>query len=149
MKIGILGAGTWGIALARMLAVNEHEVVVWSALKNEIEELSENRVHPNLPGVELPDEIKFTSDAAEACQNKDIILFAVPSVFVRSTSDTVRPFISDGQIIVDVAKGIEPVTLMTMTEVIYDELNKDGKHKINSFQRFEYSLSLVIILLCV
>lgn len=76
MKIGILGAGTWGIALARMLAVNEHEVVVWSALKNEIEELSENRVHPNLPGVELPDEIKFTSDAAEACQNKDIILFA-------------------------------------------------------------------------
>lgn len=128
MKIGILGAGTWGIALAKMLAVNEHEVVVWSALKNEIEELSENRVHPNLPGVELPDEIKFTSDAAEACQNKDIILFAVPSVFVRSTSDTVRPFISDGQIIVDVAKGIEPGTLMTMTEVIYDELNKDGKH---------------------
>lgn len=116
MKIGILGAGTWGIALARMLAVNEHEVVVWSALKNEIEELSENRVHPNLPGVELPDEIKFTSDAAEACQNKDIILFAVPSVFVRSTSDTVRPFISDGQIIVDVAKGIEPGTLMTMTK---------------------------------
>ena len=128
MKIGILGAGTWGIALARMLAVNEHGVVVWSALKEEIELLSKSRIHPNLPGIELPDEIKFTSDAEEVCQNKDIILFAVPSVFVRSTSGAVRPFVSDGQIIVDVAKGIEPGTLMTMTEVIYDELNKDGNH---------------------
>ena len=59
MKIGILGAGTWGIALARMLAVNEHGVVVWSALKEEIELLSKSRIHPNLPGIELPDEIYF------------------------------------------------------------------------------------------
>ncbi|MBT8881730.1 glycerol-3-phosphate dehydrogenase, partial [Lactobacillus delbrueckii subsp. bulgaricus] len=89
---------------------------------------SRTRRQKNLPGMVIPDEIKFTKEIAEACQDKDIILFAVPSVFVRSTAKTAAAFIPDGQIIVDVAKGIEPDTLLTLTEVIADELNKDGKH---------------------
>ncbi|WP_300615989.1 NAD(P)H-dependent glycerol-3-phosphate dehydrogenase [uncultured Lactobacillus sp.] len=127
-KIGVLGAGTWGMALARMLSNSGHEVTVWSALPQEVDELSRTRRQKNLPGMVIPDEIKFTKEIAEACQGKDIILFAVPSVFVRSTAKTAAPFIPDGQIIVDVAKGIEPDTLLTLTEVIADELNKDGKH---------------------
>ena len=121
-KIGVLGAGTWGMALARMLCVSGHNVSVWSALKNEVEEFATTRRHPNLPGMEIPAEIAFTGDIAEICKDKDILLFAVPSPFVRATARSAAPYIPDGQIIVDVAKGIEASTLMTMTQIIADEL---------------------------
>ena len=121
-KIGVLGAGTWGMALARMLCVSGHTVSVWSALANEVEEFSATRRHPNLPGMEIPEEISFTGDIAEICKDKDILLFAVPSPFVRATARKAAPYIPNGQIIVDVAKGIEADTLMTMTQIIADEL---------------------------
>ena len=121
-RIGVLGAGTWGMALARMLCVSGHSVSVWSALSNEVEEFSATRLHPNLPGMVIPDEISFTGDIAEICKEKDILLFAVPSPFVRTTARIAAPYIPDGQIIVDVAKGIEADTLMTMTQIIADEL---------------------------
>lgn len=127
-SVGVLGAGTWGMALARMLSNSGYQVTIWSAIEREIDEFSKNRVHPNLPGMKIPDEIIFTKNVEEACAGHDILLFAVPSVFVRSTTATAREFIPDGQIIVDVAKGIEPDTLYTMSEVISDELKKDGKH---------------------
>lgn len=128
-NIGVLGAGTWGMALARMLSNTGHAVTVWSAIEKEIDEFSVKRVHPNLPKMRIPDEIVFTKNIEEVCKDKDILLFAVPSVFVRSTTATARDFIPDGQIIVDVAKGIEADTLYTMSEVIKDELQKDGGHK--------------------
>ena len=124
-KIGILGAGTWGIALARMLAVNGSDVLVWSAIPKEVDDLARTRVHPNLPGMVLPESLRFTKDLSEACSGQDILVFAVPSVFVRSTAAKARPFIRYGQLIVDVAKGIEPETLLTLTEVIADELGKE------------------------
>ena len=128
-KIGILGAGTWGMALARMLCVSGNDVLVWSAIEKEIDALSSTRVHPNLPGMKIPEELRFTKSVEEVCRDKDILLFAVPSVFVRSTTAKARPFIPDGQIIVDVAKGIEPDTLYTMTEVLADELGREGGPK--------------------
>ena len=121
-KIGVLGAGTWGIALAKLLCNAGHDVVVWSAIEKEIDILSSTRLHPNLPGVELPEKLAYTKNIEDACKDKDIILFAVPSVFVRATAKRVAPYIVDGQIIVDVAKGIEEETLFTMTEIIADEL---------------------------
>ena len=124
-KIGILGAGTWGTALARMLAVNGSDVLLWSAIPAEIDSLVQTHVHPNLPGMVLPDSLRFTKDLAEACNGQDILVFAVPSVFVRSTAAAARPHIRYGQLIVDVAKGIEPDTLFTMTEVLADELGKE------------------------
>ena len=124
-KIGILGAGTWGMALARMLCVSGNDVLVWSAIEKEIDALSSTRVHPNLPGMKIPEELRFTKSVEEVCRDKDILLFAVPSVFVRSTAAKARPYVAEGQIIVDVAKGIEPDTLYTMTEVLADELGPD------------------------
>ena len=121
-KIGVLGAGTWGMALARMLCVHGHDVTVWSALEKEVDEFSATRRHPNLPGMEIPADLGFTKDIAQVCQEKDILLFAVPSPFVRSTARAAAPFIKDGQIVVDVAKGIEADTLFTMTQIIGDEL---------------------------
>ena len=117
-RIGILGAGTWGMALARMLTVSGNDVLVWSAIEKEIDSLSTTRKHPNLPQMKIPDELRFTKSIEEVCKDKDILLFAVPSVFVRSTAAKARPYVADGQIIVDVAKGIDPDTLYTMTNVI-------------------------------
>lgn len=121
-KIGVLGAGTWGMALARILANAGHEVTIWSALEKEVEEFSAMRRHPNLPGMTIPDSIAFTKDIETVCTDKDVLLFAVPSVFVRSTARKAAAYIPAGQIIVDVAKGIEPDTLYTMTQIIDDEL---------------------------
>lgn len=127
-SIGILGAGTWGMALARMLSNTGHQVSVWSAIEKEIDDFSKNQIHSNLPGMRIPDEIIFTKSINEVCMDKDILLFAVPSVFVRSTAKSAAPYIPDGQIVIDVAKGIESGTLYTMTEVIQNELEKVGKH---------------------
>lgn len=128
-KIGVLGAGTWGSALARMLANAGNDVTVWSALESEIDNLNTTRVHPNLPYMEIPESIHFTKSMEEVCSEKDILLFAVPSVFVRSTAEKACPYIPDDQIIVDVAKGMEPKTHLTMTGIIHDVLRKDGKHQ--------------------
>lgn len=125
-KIGILGAGTWGIALARMLCNTGKDVTVWSALKDEITLLKETNRHPKLPDMVLPDKIKYTDNIEDACFEKDIIMFAVPSVFVRDTAKKIKPFIKDNQIIADVAKGIEPDTFMTLTQVISDEIKNDS-----------------------
>lgn len=121
-RIGVIGTGTWGTALARMLCISGHEVCCWSKVPEEIEQLGQQRTHPNLPGIQIPDAISFTKDMEEVCQEKDILVFAVPSVYVRATAGEAAPFVRDGQLIVDVAKGIEPDSLMTMTEIIADVL---------------------------
>lgn len=125
-RTGILGTGTWGTALARMLANTGNQVTAWSAIPDEVTVLTRDRVHPNLPGVDIPENIEFTNDISLACKDKDIIVFAVPSVFVRSTARSAAPFIPDGQIIADVAKGIENDTLMTMTEIIEDAVREQA-----------------------
>lgn len=125
--IGVLGAGTWGMALTRMLALTGHTVTVWSALPEEIEQYRAKRRQPNLPEMIIPEEVQFTDRIEEVCASKELLLFVVPSVFVRSTAAAAAPYIADGQLIADAAKGIEPGTLMTMTRVIADELGKAGK----------------------
>lgn len=128
MKIGVLGAGTWGAALARVLSLAGHTVTLWSAVEAEIDTLAAQHAHPNLPGMVFPEEICLTKELAAACTDMDMLLFAVPSVYVRSVTAQVRPYVTDGQIIVDVAKGLEPDTLYTMSQVIMDEINRDGCH---------------------
>ena len=110
------------MALARMLSNAGNEVTVWSALPAEIEELSKTRRQKNLPNMEIPADVTFTEDINVACHGKDIVLFAVPSVFVRSTARIASEHIPKEQIIVDVAKGIEPETLKTMSEIITEEI---------------------------
>ncbi|MBO6133183.1 MAG: NAD(P)-dependent glycerol-3-phosphate dehydrogenase [Lachnospiraceae bacterium] len=130
IKIGVLGAGTWGMALSRLLANKGMDVTVWSAIEKEIETYSRDRVHPNLPGMVIPESIRFTGDIENVCKEKDLIVFAVPSVFVRATAAKASPFIPKSQMIVDVAKGMEEGTLFTMTEVIDDEIGKDRQLRL-------------------
>ena len=84
--IGVLGAGTWGMALTRMLSLTGHRVTVWSALPAEIEAYQNTRRQPNLPGMVIPDEVQFTTSIEDVCTGKELLLFVVPSVFVRTTA---------------------------------------------------------------
>ncbi len=122
MNIGILGAGTWGMSLARMLFNMGHVVTVWSVSENEIKTYSASRRHPNLPMMVIPDGVRLTTSIAEACEGCEMLVVAVPSLYIRETARKMRPYIDNGKIIVNVAKGIEADTLHTMTEVIDDVL---------------------------
>lgn len=120
-SIGILGAGTWGTALARHLHNNGSAVTMWSALEQELDILSCARKHPNLPAV-IPQGIRYTANIAEALKDKDIVVFAVPSVYVRETAKKAKPHMPQGQLIVNAAKGLEEGANRTLTEVLSDEL---------------------------
>ena len=122
-NVGIMGAGSWGTALALLLHKNGHQVTVWSISEEEVEMLSTKREHESkLPGVRIPDDMEFTSDLAKAVKDKGFIVMAVPSPFTRSTAKSMSPYIPEGQIIVDVAKGIEEDTLMTLSQQIEQEI---------------------------
>lgn len=122
-KIGMIGAGSWGIALTWLLTNNGHQVTVWSALKDEIRLLQEKHEQTSkLPGVILADSVSFTTSLKEAVKGRDLLVLAVPSPFVRSTAHQLRDVVEEKQIIVNVAKGIEEKTLMTLSEVIEEEI---------------------------
>lgn len=122
-KVSILGAGAWGTALAILLGNNEHEVTLWSALAPEVEILRKEReLSDKLPGVKLPDTVAISDDLESACKDKDIIVFAVASPFVRRTAKMAQAFVRKNQIIVNVGKGIEETTLDTLTDIIKEEL---------------------------
>lgn len=118
-KVSVIGAGSWGTALALLLYKNGHDVTVWSYQEEEVRMLSEKREHVSkLPGVKIPEGIFFTADIKEAVEEKDVVVLAVPSIHVRNTAKKINPYVKDGQILVDVAKGIEEDTLMTLSQQI-------------------------------
>lgn len=122
-KVSVIGAGSWGTALAILLEKNGHEVTLWSHREEEAKELAKSREHKSkLPGVQIPERIEITGNLESALQAKDALVFAVPSVAVRSTAKKVAPYVKKGQLIVNVAKGIEETTLMTLTDIIEEEI---------------------------
>ena len=124
-KVHVLGAGSWGTALAVLLHENGHEVTLWSIDKREVAMIDEKREQvEKLPGVRIPDRIAVTNDVESSVTGKDILVMAVPSIFIRSTSKMIAPYVKEGQLIVNVAKGIEEETLMNMTDIIEDEIKQ-------------------------
>ncbi len=122
-KVGIIGAGSWGIALAVLLHNNKNQVTVWSALEDEIQMLKETHEQKEkLPGVRLPEDMIFTTDLEMAVKDKEVLVLAVPSPFTRKTAAQMTPFVTENQKIVNVAKGIEETTLMTLSEIIEQEI---------------------------
>lgn len=123
VKVGVLGAGSWGTALAILLANKGINVELWSAVETEIELLRTKREHVDrLPGVILPDNIIIESDLEKACKGKELLVFAVASPFVRTTAQKAKDYIVENQIIVNVAKGIEDKTYKTLSEIIEEEI---------------------------
>lgn len=124
-KVAVLGGGGWAIALAKVLYENGNDVTLWSFLQKEVDALANERENKvSLPGVKIPDAVKITNNIEEAVTDAVMVVMAVASSFVRSTSKSLKPYIKEGQIIVDVAKGIENDTFFTMTEIIEQELPK-------------------------
>ena len=122
-KVAVIGAGSWGTALAKVLHTNGNQVTVWSIVEAEIAMLRERHEHVDkLPGVKLPEDMEFTTDLKAAVEDKEYLILAVPSVFTRSTAKSMAPFVKAGQIIVCVAKGIEENTLMTLSDIVEEEV---------------------------
>ena len=112
--ISVIGAGSWGTALAALLYKNGHRVTVWSILQEEIDMLEKEHEHKDkLPGVKLPEDMVFTADLKGAVKGKDILVLAVPSPFIRSTANRMKEYVAEGKIIVNEAKGIEENSLLT------------------------------------
>ena len=98
-KISVLGAGSWGTALAVLLYNNGHEVMLWSALADEVKMLCDKREHETkLPGVRLPDNMEITTDLEKSLLDPDVAVLAVPSPFTRSTAHQMSSFTRNGQI---------------------------------------------------
>ncbi len=123
MRITVLGAGTWGTALAILLKEMGNDVTLWSAISDELEDIRVTRTHKNLPGAKIPDGIVYEKDIAAACRGREIVLFVVASKYVRATANAAAPHLSDGVIVISAAKGLEKGTLMTMTDIIESEIN--------------------------
>nr|WP_305142018.1 NAD(P)H-dependent glycerol-3-phosphate dehydrogenase [uncultured Acetatifactor sp.] len=121
-KVSIIGGGSWGIALAVLLRKNGHEITVWSALEKEIAMLREFREHKMLPGVKLPEEIVLTTNDREAVEGKELLVMAVASAYTRETAHRLSSLAAPKQKILNVAKGIEEHTLMTLSESIEQEI---------------------------
>lgn len=121
-KVTVIGSGSWGTALAVMLAQNGHEVMIWSRRQDAVDELLIDRKNDRyLPGIVIPENIQATTDREAAVENAEIIILAVPS---RAVADTVRdfsPYLKTWQILVNVAKGLEPGTLLCLSDVIKRE----------------------------
>ncbi len=126
-NIGIIGAGSWGIALAFVLSENGHDVTVWSRSQSSVDKLTAYRGNEDkLPGVKLGEKVSFTCNMEEAVSGKEILALVVPSAHMRETVRLLAPFVGqddeDQPVIVNCTKGIEESTLMVMSDVILDEL---------------------------
>ena len=122
-NISVLGAGSWGLGLALLLNNNGHNVTVWSVLNDEVVMLQTEREHKRcLPGVRIPDSITISGDTANVINNADVLVLAVASPYTRSTAKLIAPFVKEGQIIVNVAKGVEEHTLLTLCQIVEEEI---------------------------
>nr|WP_307989469.1 NAD(P)H-dependent glycerol-3-phosphate dehydrogenase [uncultured Niameybacter sp.] len=118
-KMGVLGAGSWGLALSLLLNEKGHDVTVWCYDKKEKDDLLRYRENKRcLPGIKIPLEIHFTTEYEECVADKDVVVMAVPSKAIRTTCEGISTFLNPDTIIVNVSKGIEFETLYTLSQVI-------------------------------
>lgn len=123
-RVGVLGSGAWGLALARLFSLEGHDVVVWSESEQTVERLRKTHVIPLPNDPELPAEVTLTTSVEEACAEKDVVVFVTSSRFVRGMAAQAAPYVRPDTVLVCATKGLEEGTLDTMTEVIAGEVAK-------------------------
>lgn len=122
-KVSVIGAGSWGTALAVLLDGNGHDVTLWSYLESEMLMLRQEREQKDkLPGVKISERMLVTNDLETAVTGQDVVVLAVPSTAIRSTAANCAAYAKENQIFVNVAKGIEEDTLLFMTDIIQEEI---------------------------
>lgn len=123
MKATVIGAGSWGTALAVVLQSNGHDVRIWAREKEIADAINLDHHNPTyLPDLLLPPEITAYTDLADCARNRDLIVFATPSHTMREVSLKVRNYLEGDEIVVSVSKGIEDKTYLTMTQVLAETL---------------------------
>ena len=131
MKISVLGAGGWGTTLAILLHYNGHNVTLWEYKKSYARHLLKKRINTDyLPGIKIPKEINITSDIEEASDNKNLMVLAVPSQFLRNVVKEIDFHQIKESILVSVSKGIEYKSLMTMSQMLKDVFHQLNKNQI-------------------
>lgn len=117
-KISILGAGSWGTALALVVAENGFEVSMWTLKEEQCDCINQNRENEDyLPGIKIHDNISVTTNIEESVKESEVIVLAVPSQAIRSVCNQIKPFVTENQVLVDVAKGLENSTGLRIAQV--------------------------------
>lgn len=123
MKIAVIGSGGWGTAIAILLSSRGHDVYLWSWIQEETDRLSRDRENKEfLPNVKFPNTIYCTHDMQKCTENAELIITAAPSPATRTTAKQLAPYVSDGQKIVNISKGLEEGTLLRLSEVYKQEI---------------------------
>ncbi|HVC23219.1 MAG TPA: NAD(P)H-dependent glycerol-3-phosphate dehydrogenase [Candidatus Dormibacteraeota bacterium] len=131
MKLAILGAGSWGLALAELLQSPEREVWLWFRRPELAAEVSRTRVHPlYLPELRLKPEVEVTAVIEEACADADTVIFAAPTHGQRALGERARPLVQGASLLVSAAKGFEPNTALTMSVLLAEALGAGSEEKL-------------------
>lgn len=131
MKIAVLGAGGWGTTLAIILFHNGHDITLWEYDRKYAKVLNktrENKIY--LPGIKIPKEILITHSLEESCSKKHMIVLAIPTQFIRSVLKQIKKFDFSGTTFVSVAKGIEKDTMLTVSQIIREEIKDISQSQI-------------------
>ncbi|WP_124727316.1 NAD(P)H-dependent glycerol-3-phosphate dehydrogenase [Staphylospora marina] len=130
-QVAVLGAGSWGTALASVLAENGHEVTVWARRKEQVDEINRNRTNEKyLPEATLPEGILATDDLREAVTDKSLVVFVLPSQSMRHVAAAAKTWIRDDALIVHASKGFEAESWKRMSEVLSEELGENRAERI-------------------
>ena len=125
MKVGILGSGAYGIALASILVSNKNEVVIWSHRKEECDSLNETRISDKLKGYKIPKEIIFTNNIEESIKGMDLIVISVPAFAFEETVKKMKTFISKKTPVLIATKGIQQNTCLFLNDIFESYCNND------------------------
>lgn len=130
MKIGYLGAGSWGFALAGLLAEKGYEVVLWTASEDLARLLNQKKEHPKLPRYKAGENLRVTTDLQEAIQGADYLIESVTSMGIRPVFEQVLVSGWSGCPIVITSKGIEQNTGLLLPEVVLEVLGEQARRYI-------------------
>ena len=123
MEIAVIGAGGWGTTLANLLAGKGFKTVLWAFEKETIDEINNKKENSRfLSGVKLSENVNATNDLESAVKDKDIIITAIPSQFLRNMAKQISKYISKNAIVISVTKGLEDITFKRMSEILEEEL---------------------------
>jgi glycerol-3-phosphate dehydrogenase (NAD(P)+) len=123
-KVTVLGAGSWGTALAMVLTENSHDTLIWSHREDQANEINERHTNEKyLPNIHLPEKLTATSDIKSAVEHGEILVFAVPTKAIREVAGQVMNYLDKKVLIVHVSKGIEPDTLKRISEILEEALD--------------------------
>ena len=125
-KIAVIGAGSWGCALSRILGDNGHDVLLYDVDEKAIEEINTHHTNKSkLHDGKLPLNVKGTTNLEEAVNWCNIILLVVPTKVVRSVLSNINKSLNSKKVFVNASKGIEPDTFKRVSEIVYEEINND------------------------